>query len=183
MPVLSPIPDPPRMETFPWYAKERALPAYRFVPGLLPHPIRDPGGHSYRSVRSQVHPFWSPDQWRAIEAYLRGVDLFNRFYFWEAHEVWEALWKSHPPQTDPARLIQGLINLAASLLKLHMQEASSSRKLWRAASEQLTPFRDRHWMGIDVVRLRKEADDYLRPIDQGKIPILGSGTPAIRLAD
>lgn len=183
MPVISPIPDPPRMEILPWYAKERALPAYRFVPGLLPHPIRDPGGHSYRSVRSQVHPFWSPDQWRALEAYLRGVDLFNRFYFWEAHEVWEALWKSHPPQTDPARLIQGLINLAASLLKLHMQEASSSQKLWRAASGQLNPFRDRHWMGVDVVQLRKKVDDYLRPIDQGKIPLLGSGTPTIRLTD
>jgi hypothetical protein len=183
MPPLSPIPDPPNMQTLPWYAKERTLPIYRFVPGLHPHPIRDTKGHSHRVVRTQVHPFWTPDQWRTLEAYLRGVDLFNRFYFWEAHEVWEALWKSHPPQADPARLIQGLINIAASLLKLHMQETPSSQKLWRAASDQLNPFRNQRWMGIDVARLSREIDAYLRPLEQGKIPLLGSETPTIRLGD
>ncbi len=183
MPSLSSIPDPPHMETLPWYARERALPAYRFVPGLHPHPIRDPRGHRYRAVRPKVHPFWTPDQWKTLEAYLRGVDLFNRFYFWEAHEVWEALWKSHPPQADPARLIQGLINIAASLLKLHMQEAPSSQKLWRAASDRLNPFRDQRWMGIDVARLHEEADIYFRPMEHGKVPALGTDTPILRLGD
>lgn len=183
MPARSPISDFPHMETLPWYAQERALPPYRFVPGLHPHPIRDPRGHSHRAIRAQVHPHWTPDQWKSLEAYLRGVDLFNRFYFWEAHETWEALWKSHPPQADPARLIQGLINLAASLLKLHMQEVSSSQKLWRAASERLTPFQDRYWMGIDVPRLQSEMDDYLRPMEQGTFPLLGPETPTIELAD
>lgn len=180
---FSPIPDPPRMETLPWYAKERSLPPYRFVPGLHPHPIRDPRGHSHRAVRAQVHPFWTPDEWKSLEAYLRGVDLFNRFYFWEAHEAWEALWKSHPPQADPARFIQGLINTAASLLKLHMQEVPSSQKLWRAASDQLNRFRDQHWMGIDVAQFYREADAYLRPTEQGDAPVLGAETPTIQLAD
>jgi len=181
MPPLSSLPDPPHLQTLPWYAKERALPAYRFVPGLHPHPIRDPRGHSYRAVRAQVHPHWTPDQWKTLEAYLRGVDLFNRFYFWEAHEVWEALWKSHPPQADPAQFIQGLINIAASFLKLHMQEAAPARKLWRAASDQLSRFRDQHRMGIDVARLIGKIDIYLRPLEEGKILALGSDTPAIRL--
>lgn len=183
MPLPSSIPDPPHMETLPWYAKERTLPAYRFVPGLHPHPIRDPRGHSRRAVRSQVHPFWTPDQWKTLEAYLRGVDLFNRFYFWEAHETWEALWKSHPPQADPARFIQGLINIAASLLKLHMQQIPSSQKLWRAASDQLSPFRNRHWMGIDVAPLHDQIDAYLDPAKDGTLPMLGNDTPTIRLSD
>jgi hypothetical protein len=181
MPALSPIPDPPHLHTLPWYGKARALPKYRFVPGLHPHPIRDPNGHSHRAVRAPIHPFWTPDQWKSLEAYLRGVDLFNRFYFWEAHEVWEGLWKSHPTQTDPARFIQGLINTAASLLKLHMQEIPSSQKLWRAATDQLTPFRDQRWMGMEADCFLGEVDAYLSPMERGEIPTLGPDTPSIEL--
>lgn len=183
MSPLSPIPDPPHVESLPWYGKERALPPYRFVPGVHPHPIRDPNGHSRRAVRAQIHPFWTPEEWKTIESYRRGIDLFNRFYFWEAHEVWEALWKSHPPQSDPARFIQGLINTAASFLKLHMQEFPSSQKLWRAASEQFAPFRNQRWMGIDVDCFCRDVDGYLRPMQDGKALTLGPDTPAIRLED
>src|SRR5579884_514150 len=183
MPTPSPIPDPPNMGILPWYSKERALPSYRFVPGLYPHPIRDPKGHRHRAIRAQIHPFWLPDQWRTLEAYLHGVDLFNRFYFWEAHETWEALWKSHPRHADPARFIQGLINTAAALLKLHLQAGPSSLKLWRAAIRQLTPFRDRCWMGIEVDRFCNAMDIYLQPRGQGSLPALGTDTPIILLID
>ena len=171
------------MNALPWYGKEQALPPYRFVPGLYPHPIRDSRGHSHRAIRAQAHPFWTPDQWKTLEAYLRGIDLFNRFYFWEAHEIWEALWKHHPPRADPARFVQGLINTAASFLKLHMKEISSSQKLWRAASDQLTPFRNHRWMGMDVDRFLNEVHCYLSPMDRGEKPTLGPETPSIRLID
>jgi hypothetical protein len=181
-PILqSSIPDPPKPASLPWYGKTRWLPTYRFVPGLHPHPIRDPEGHSHRAVRAQVHPFWSPEEWRTLEAYLHGVDLFNRFYFWEAHEAWEALWKSHPPDADPARFVQGLINTAASFLKLHMKEPASSQKLWRAAAGQLDRFREKEWMGIEMDRFLEAVQDYLRPLEKGIIPLLGEGTPSIDL--
>ncbi|MBI3802530.1 MAG: DUF309 domain-containing protein [Nitrospirae bacterium] len=179
--LSSPIPDPPHIDALPWYSSNRSLPSYRFVPGVHPHPIRNPLGHSYREIRAQRHPPWLPEEWKTLEAYLRGVDLFNRFYFWEAHEGWEALWKSHRPDADPARFIQGLINLAASLLKLHMRQLPSSLKLWRAAAGQLDPFRDQEQMGIDVDTLLREVDHYLLPMEQGILPELGSGTPVIRL--
>lgn len=169
------------MGTLPWYGKERTLPPYRFVPGLFPHPIRDPEGHSHRAVRARVHPYWTPEEWPALESYLRGVDLFNRFYFWEAHEVWEALWKSHLPDSDPARFIQGLINLAASFLKVHMQEHPSARKLWRAAETLLRRFQGRPWMGVPLDPLLVEIHNYLNPEKGEKAPQIGDATPAIRL--
>ncbi len=32
------------------------------------------------------------DDWLRCRDYLRGIDLFNHGYYWEAHEVWEGLW-------------------------------------------------------------------------------------------
>lgn len=169
------------MKILPWYGKERALPAYRFVPGLYPHPVRDPNGHSHREVRAQVHPLWRPEEWPSLERYLYGVDLFNRFYFWEAHEVWEALWKSHPPERDPALFIQGLINLSASFLKLHMGALPASHKLWASAEVRLRRFRGGPWMGMAVDRLLQEVDDYLHPGKENPPPKIGAETPSLRL--
>jgi hypothetical protein len=178
---IFPLPDPPGQKILPWYGKERTLPSYRFVPGLYPHPIRDPDGHSHRSIRAQVHPFWKPEEWPGLERYLHGVDLFNRFYFWEAHEVWEALWKSHPPASDPAQFIQGLINLSASFLKLHMGAVPSSQKLWEAAESRLRRFEGDPWMGVAVGRLLEEVQIYLNPGSETAPPRIGQETPSLRL--
>ncbi len=45
--------------------------------------------------------------------YLGGIQHFNACYFYEAHEVWEALWTEY---RGPARLFyQGLIQAAVGL--------------------------------------------------------------------
>ncbi|MGH8654417.1 MAG: hypothetical protein ACREYE_20620 [Gammaproteobacteria bacterium] len=64
----------------------RSFPAYRFVPGRNPHPLRDPKGHSYGASRAMATRF-EPSQWRTSTDYLYGVDLFNYCYWWEAHET------------------------------------------------------------------------------------------------
>jgi hypothetical protein len=67
---------------------EKSFPTYVYLPGKHPHPVRDPGGHSYRNEPVTV----------AVEAALGsdvfrwGIDLFNHGYYWEAHEAWEPLW-------------------------------------------------------------------------------------------
>ena len=68
------------------------LPAYAHDPGHTPHPFNDPQGHSYG--RAEEPPAIDPPRWRESRAYLRGLDLFNAGYYWEAHEVWEGLWKA-----------------------------------------------------------------------------------------
>ncbi len=70
----------------------RNRPPYSYVPGgPFPHPIREPSGHSY-GHRTEAVPPIEPDGWRDSPAYLRGIDLFNAGYYWEAHEAWEPLW-------------------------------------------------------------------------------------------
>jgi hypothetical protein len=77
---------------------QREFSAYRYVPGVRPHPTRDPSGHSYRSTaQPRHHAPRDPEEWRTLDDGLYGVDLFNRFYFWEAHEAWEGCGQQSSP--------------------------------------------------------------------------------------
>ena len=70
-----------------------SLPPYTFVPGSWPHPRRDPRGHSFGSPEPEATPL-DPAGWRDSAVYLRGIELFNGGYYWEAHEAFEALWNA-----------------------------------------------------------------------------------------
>jgi predicted metal-dependent hydrolase len=99
------------------------------------------------------------------ELYLRGIDLFNRGEFFEAHEVLEDVWRAALPADK--KFLQGLIQIsvafvhhsrgnvvgARSLLArgcrnlsacpafhrgIHLQTLISSTEKWRAALETNT---------------------------------------------
>lgn len=110
------------------FLPERPLPPYAYVPGRgLPHPVRDPGGHSYgRKTPAMRTP--AATVWQRVPAYLYGLDLFNCGYYWEAHESWESVW--HAVRHDAVRrqLILGLIRLAAAGVKLREGNARGVRR-------------------------------------------------------
>jgi len=113
-----------------------ALPPYRHVPGLTPHPLKHPGGHSYGGGiwQSPEQLEFDPEQWRESRSYLLGVDLFNRAYLWEAHEAWEEVWNAVERGSMPGRMVQGMIQVAAALLKLHMKVPGGAVGNYRKAS-------------------------------------------------
>jgi hypothetical protein len=134
----------------------RPFPAYAYVPGTAtPHPTRDPAGHSYepsptpRRLRS-----WRPEDWRDLDEWLHGVDLFNAGYFWEAHEAWEGLWAAQPRDSVPAVLLQGLIQIAAALLKARIGSVAGARALSSDGLDKLRHVAAAHptFMGLDVAR-------------------------------
>ena len=93
-------------------------PPYSYVPGgPWPHPIREPGGHSFGHRSAAVLPV-DADTWRESAAYLRGIDLFNEGYYWEAHEAWEPLWHALGRRGPRADAIKALIKLAAAGVKV-----------------------------------------------------------------
>jgi hypothetical protein len=96
---------------------DEPLPPYSFVPGRFPHPVSDPAGHSF-GVRPPPAAPVDPAEWATNRTYLRGIDLFNAGYYWEAHEVWEALWQAHGRRGRPADFLKGLIKLAAAGVKV-----------------------------------------------------------------
>ena len=110
---------------------DEAFPPYRFVPGKNPHPFAHEGGWGYGTDRAPP-PFVERDAWSGNTAYLRGVDLFNRGWWWEAHEVWETLWKE-----SRSDYYQGLIQMAAALIKVHIGQWSGAGRLIARARERL----------------------------------------------
>src|SRR4051794_9674841 len=105
----------PGDETAPRLSVSEPLPTYAHLPGVTPHPLNDPLGHSYGQPNDP--PPVDPTRWRESRAYLRGLDLFNAGYFWEAHEVWEGLWKAAGRRGEAADFLKGLIRLAVAGLK------------------------------------------------------------------
>jgi predicted metal-dependent hydrolase len=59
-----------------------------------------------------------PNHWQESGAYVRGLDLFNHGYYWEAHEVWEGLWHACGRMGPAADFLRGLIKLAAAGVKV-----------------------------------------------------------------
>jgi hypothetical protein len=92
------------------------FPAYAYVPGKHPHPIRDPEGHSFGQPAEAV-PAPDPAELESHPMLCYAVDLFNFGYYWEAHEVWESLWHACGRQGALADLLKGLIHLAAAGVK------------------------------------------------------------------
>jgi hypothetical protein len=105
------LPDAP-----PLLLPDQPFPPYRFVPGHAPHPFAHREGYGY-GQRPEPPPFRTAGQWKRNRAYLHGVDLFNRGWWWEAHEVWESYWHvtaGHDAQQHD--LFKALIQLAACAL-------------------------------------------------------------------
>lgn len=118
------------------YAPALALPPYRYVPGFAPHPTAHPDGHRYG--QPEVDAVHVPaERWFDDEAYRAGVDFFNRRYYWEAHEMWEAVWHGCDKRGTQGLFVQGLIQISAALLRWHMGTERGTRKLYAEGREKL----------------------------------------------
>ena len=63
------------------------LPTYTYYPGSgMPHPIRDPKGHSHgrKHAPGQGPRALSCETWPSNRNYLLGLDYFNLGFYWEA---------------------------------------------------------------------------------------------------
>ena len=118
MSLLKPIPAPKvlierRVPDIPF-------PTYRFVPGLHEHPNQSTE-HDFPNV--SISQCWD-----------YGWDLYNHHYWWEAHEVWERLWKALPLDSSEVwsnehpkrRFVQGHILLSACKLLEHLGRPKES---------------------------------------------------------
>lgn len=143
------VPAPPR------YLPDRPLPPYAYVPGgPHPHPVRDPGGHS----RDLPEPGpLDPARWRDSDDYLWAIDLYNAGYPWEAHEVWEGLWRQADPGPD-RELLQALIQLAAAAVQLRRGRPDGAARVIARARDHLAAALPGPRLGVDLDALAAALD-------------------------
>jgi uncharacterized protein len=87
----------------------------------------------------------------------RGVELFNRQEFYEAHEAWEDGWKDE--LSDDRLLLQGLIQVAAGFYKLQVGAPNGTVKLLDHALLKLRKFSERS-LGVDLAKLLPSVEQW-----------------------
>jgi predicted metal-dependent hydrolase len=80
----------------------------------------------------------------------RGIQLFNRQEFYEAHEAWEEGWIDE--LSDDRVLLQGLIQVAAAFYKLQVGSPVGTVKLIEQGLPKLERFVGRS-LGVDLEAL------------------------------
>lgn len=112
------------------------LPPYRHRPGRTPHPERNPAGHRFLE---RLPPGLLPAEPVSLAAlpdaalFRYGEQLFRAGYWWEAHAVWEELWRAAAPKTPERAVLRAFIQLAAAALREALGGRRGSRKLLAAA--------------------------------------------------
>lgn len=164
---MEPICAPPDL---PRYTQE-PFPAYRYIPFQpgMPHPLRDPDGHSYGKEDDYLPVFAAAD-WRDCQPYLFGIDLFNNGYWWEAHEALESVWLAAGRETQTGQFVQGLILVAAAQLKRIMGEERGARVLMGNGVEKLS-LAAGTYLGVEVAPLIAEAERCLQE-NRGEFPVI-----------
>ena len=124
------------------------------------------------SASRRLHGSTPQRPWSAPEArsawFEKGLSAYAAGEHFDAHEFWEEIWRD-APQGPHREFLQGLIQVAAAMHKAMAQQkpAPASRLLARA----LLRLRDAppHHMGLQVDRLRSEAERARTILAAGKM--------------
>jgi len=166
------------------------FPSYTHIPGVTPHPIRDPQGHSF----GQGHAMIDPPSWDGLpdcELFQRGRRLFNAGYYWEAHEAWEGVWIAAGRVGLVAEFVKALIKLAAAGVKLREGSTQGAERHLTRAEELLLLTQSRRIesatgnsshndaSGCDLKSLLKQVEQFRA--HQPQVPQPQEGLPVVLL--
>jgi len=112
-------------------ASSLELPRYRHIPGSNPRPDCT----LLETVADQAPALTEDSTANANIAWHYGIRLFNAGYYWESHEVLEAVWINASPNSRERYLLQAVIHLANARLKASMHRYRAVSRLHQLATE------------------------------------------------
>ena len=101
------------------------LPPWAYVPGKAPRHPED----WFDAIKSSVRPGMTPADLQGSEAFVTGLHYLAEGYFWECHEVLEAVWMETAEGSAERDMVQALIQLANARLKIRMERPGAARRL------------------------------------------------------
>ncbi len=119
------------------------FPARAYLPGVGVRPTPE----------AQDSTPLDPAAWRSCDAYVHGLALFDRGYYWEAHERWEALWILAGRTGPVAELLRGLIQLAAAGVKLRQERTAGAIALAERARGHFAAVQTNALAGLEQAAL------------------------------
>jgi uncharacterized protein len=99
-----------------------------------------------------------------IEAFARGVELFNARRFFDAHEVWEEIWL--PATGHEKRCLQALIQIAAAFHHHSRGNVLGTESLLRAGVAKLERA-PRSFRGIHAEKICIHARRWVAALEKG----------------
>jgi predicted metal-dependent hydrolase len=101
----------------------------------------------------------------------RGIDLFNRAHFFDAHEVLEDVWRSLPRDLSSGRHlrlhVQGMVQLAVAFHHQSKGNHVGARSVLERAMGNLNGA-DNSFPELDLDRLRAELEIWRKHLDNSK---------------
>ena len=88
-----------------------------------------------------------PDSDKKHNLFIKGIDLFNKREFYDAHEYWEELWLEY--HLEDKKFIQGLIQLTVAYYHLSTGNSKGALSLLNKSLEKMQLFYPSN-RGIDV---------------------------------
>jgi hypothetical protein len=159
------------------------LPSHRHVPGTGTVPNRA----ALEPVKALTPRQVAGDNWSQVPAYAYGLFLYRHAFFWEAHEVWEAVWLATAPNSEERRLLAGLIQLANACLKLETTQRNAAQRLLQAARDHLDECHSPECLGLAPGALARDVGAFAALVaahdGTGTLPTLVARRPTPVLAD
>ena len=94
----------------------------------------------------------------------RGLDLFNRAHFFDAHEVLEDVWRALPRDRPLRRHLQGMVQLAVAFHHESKGNHVGARSVLERAVRNISGA-DSSFPDLDLDRLRAQLEIWQRYLD------------------
>ncbi|MFV0246210.1 MAG: DUF309 domain-containing protein [Qingshengfaniella sp.] len=131
-----------------------ALPPVPHLPGQTPRPPED----LFDPLKGGLEGA-APGAVIGSAAFRAGLQAYGARYYWEAHELWEAVWMALPPQSAERVMLRGLIQCANAGLKARMGRGQAVARIMALADAGLAEARLRGAeIGLAPERIRALRD-------------------------
>ncbi|MEW9918348.1 DUF309 domain-containing protein [Marimonas sp. MJW-29] len=131
------------------------MPPHAYVPGQTARHAED----WFDAIKASVTEKTPVDALADTSAFRAGLAYLEAGYFWECHEVLEAVWMRTPPGTEEREMVQALIQLANARLKLRMDRPKAAMRLCDMVEEHVRRLpRDKAILGQHAAALAKAVE-------------------------